>query len=105
MPKFFCTFPPTIANTSQFRKNEHSVTQGLPYDFNSSMQLRYNAYSSNQQPIMVPKVGGIPMEVMGASNWPSGQDYLDINLSYCGETTNLHTSPHSSCIPMVSAMC
>ena len=68
------------------------MTQGLPYDFGSCMQFHYDAFSKeNNFPTILPKNTSIPMEVMGGLLWPSDQDYLDINLSYCGEITVPHS--------------
>ena len=80
------------------------MTQGLPYDFGSCMQFAFDAYSKNNLPTILPKYTSVPMEVMGDYVWPSEQDYLDINLSYCGEITvlqavTLHTPSHcTDCI-------
>ena len=87
--KDFYSFLLNIANVLYFDKNENATTQNLPYDFGSCMHIRFDAYSKNKRPTMVPKDDSIPKEIMGASKWPSDQDYLDINLSYCGKTKNL----------------
>ena len=51
------------------------------------MQLRYDVYSENGLPTIMPKhhVSIIPIAMSGGASWPSKQDYLDLNLYYCGE--------------------
>ena len=63
----------------------NAVTQGLPYDFHSIMQFKHNAGSKNGQSTMIPVNDSIPKEMLGQSNDPSQQDYLDVMLTYCGE--------------------
>ena len=62
-----------------------AVTQGLPYDFGSIMQMKHDAYSKNGLSTMIPLNDSIPKEMLGQSTYPSQQDYLDIKLTYCGE--------------------
>ena len=79
------SYPNILADKVKFKIRTDSVTQGLPYDFHSCMHVRYNAFSKNNLRTIFPKNFSIPLTVMGASVWPSEQDYLDLNLSYCGE--------------------
>ena len=74
-----------IAYEPHFKIAQASTAQGLPYDFNSIMQLSYNAFSKNNLSTILPLAKKVPKEKIGGAKWPSKQDYLDINLSYCGE--------------------
>ena len=49
------------------------------------MQLEHDAHSKNGLSTIIPIDESIPKETMGQATRPSQQDYLDINLSYCGE--------------------
>ena len=62
-----------------------AVTQGLPYDLDSIMQLAHKEYSKNNLSTIIPVNDITPKEMLGQSTEPSQQDYLDINLTYCGE--------------------
>ena len=63
-----------------------SATLDLPYDFGSIMQFSHDAYSRNGLPTIMPKINNrIAKEMSEKASWPSKQDYLDLNLYYCGE--------------------
>ena len=49
------------------------------------MQLAHDEYSKNNLSTIVPVNDSYPKEMLGQSTYPSYQDYLDINLTYCGE--------------------
>ena len=49
------------------------------------MHLKHDAYSKNQMSTMIPLNESIPKGMLGISTDPSQQDYLHINLTYCGE--------------------
>ena len=81
-----------LSHVAQYKKFDiatKSTTQGLPYDFGSVMQLEYTTYSKNGLPTIIPIDESIPRRTLGKGTRPSQQDYLDINLSYCGEITFL----------------
>lgn len=75
-----------IAHQSKFKIYTHTVTQGLPFDIHSMMQYRHNQYSKNDElSTLVPVNDSILKEIMGNASRPNQQDYMDINLTYCGE--------------------
>ena len=78
-----------IAHRSQFKTIKTSTAQGLPYNFASIMHFRHNAYSKNLLSTIIPINESIEKEMLGRRQKPSEQDYLDINLSYCGEKKQL----------------
>ena len=80
----FCQLVHT-ADTFKLQKDSSSTTLGLPYDFSSIMQLSYDVYSKNSLPTILPKNDSVPKEMSGGASCPSSQDYLDLNLYYCGE--------------------
>ena len=59
------------------------------------MQFSHDAYSKNGLPTIMPKNNiSIPIEMLGRASWPSKQDYVDLNLYYCGETIEVkHKTP------------
>ena len=73
-----------IGKQSKFRVWQNGVTQGLPYNFRSIMHMRHDHYSRNKLPTIIPMNESIPKEMLGSTD-PNQQDYLDINLTYCGE--------------------
>ena len=85
-----CFLPNCTADISKLEINNDSTTLGLPYDFESIMQFSHNAYSKNGLPTIMPKNAvSIPIEMSGGASRPSRQDYLDLNLYYCGEMIEL----------------
>ena len=86
----YCSLPNCTADIPKLETNNDSTALGLPYDFGSMMQLRYDVYSKNGLPTIMPKNDdNIPIAMSGGSSWPSKQDYLDLNLYYCGEMIEL----------------
>ena len=73
------------AAVSLFSKRNDSTTQGLPYDFGSCMQFSFDAYSKNNLPTIVSKNFDFVRDTLAGMKLPSEQDYLDINLTYCGK--------------------
>ena len=71
---------------SYFGIKKDSTAQGLPYDFDSCMQFSYDAYSKNKLSTILPKDLSLYWGAPSRANWPSEQDYVDINLTYCGKT-------------------
>ena len=69
----------------KFEIQSRSTPQGLPYDFNSIMHFRHNAFSSNSNnSTVVPHNRTIPLTVLGSSAAATNLDFLHINLLYCG---------------------
>ena len=64
----------------------NGVTQGLPYNFGSIIHVPHNYFSKNKKKLstIIPVNGSIPKTLLGSTD-PNQQDYLDINLTYCGE--------------------
>ena len=74
-----------------------STTQGLPYDFGSIMNFVHYACSKNElSSTIIPVNDSIPKEAIGVASRPSEQDYLDINLTYCGMIKCMHTCTHTN---------
>ena len=79
-----------IGKEDSFKILEKGVTQGLPYNFDSIMQMHHRFYSKNRKKLstIIPVNDSIPKKMLGSSH-PNQQDYLDINLTYCGEIKHL----------------
>ena len=61
-----------------------STTQGLPYDFNSTMHFQHNAFALPDKSTLEPRTLTIPKTDLGCSATGTELDFLHINLLYCG---------------------
>lgn len=69
---------------SQFRALSTQVvsTLGQPYDINSIMHYRYNAFSKNGQPTITSKVRGVETTQIGNRNQMSAIDIKKVKIFY-----------------------
>ena len=84
--ELYTFLPKCTAHTSKFDTRSDSTTLDLPYDYESIMQFSHNAYSKNGLPTIMTPINIMTLKGRsGEASWPSKQDYLDLNLYYCGE--------------------
>ena len=63
----------------------NATSQGLPYDFESIMHFRHDAFShNNYDSTLLAKIQNMSSETLGSSNMGTGLDFLHIRLLYCG---------------------
>ena len=63
------------------------------------MQFKHNQFSKNiKLSTVVPVNDSIPKEIMGNASQPNQQDYLDINLTYCGEPSITVVNSFQFCV-------
>ena len=68
-----------------FHVQESSTAQGLPYDFESVMHFRQNAFSRSLHKLTVlPSKEGLPSSRLGISHTGTNLDFLHVNILYCG---------------------
>ena len=70
----------------KFRVENKTTSQGLPYDFNSIMHFRHNAFSRGHKSTVLPRDHGIPKTSLGTSDTGTDLDFLHLNVLYCGGT-------------------
>ena len=79
-----------------FHVQENSTSQGLPYDFESIMHFRHNAFSnSRQKSTIFPQNLSFPSNRFGISNVGTSLDFLHVNILYCGGKVINHNLPNS----------
>ena len=70
---------------TNFHVEENSTSQGLPYDFESVMHFRHNAFASSSGiSTVLPKNTSLPYSRLGISTNGTSLDFLHINIAYCG---------------------
>ena len=68
-----------------FRVEEKSTSQGLPYDFESIMHYQNNTFSTSLEKLtLLPKNANIPSSRLGISQNGTTLDFLHVNILYCG---------------------
>ena len=68
-----------------FQVQKNSTTQQLPYDFESIMHFRHNAFSKDlRQSTIIAVNSSISPNQLGASKLGTSLDFLHLNILYCG---------------------
>ena len=68
-----------------FRIEEDSTAQGLPYDFETTMHFPHNTLSiSEQLSTIIPQSAHLPASYLGTSQTGTNLDFLHVNILYCG---------------------
>ena len=63
---------------------QHSSTQGLPYDYTSSMHFSHDQFARNTSASVISAFDpGIYPESLGHGDFPTPLDYLHIIFLYC----------------------
>ena len=74
-------------------------TQGVPYDIGSIMHYRFNAFTNNGNPTILPLDTSIDKEQLGQRDGLSDMDLQHVQMLYCGgEHGGLNTYLRMRCI-------
>ena len=68
-----------------FRIQEDSTSQGLPYDLESIMHFKHNKLSVSEGiSTILPQNVYLPSSILGISESGTNLDFLHVNILYCG---------------------
>ena len=77
----------TVDHYVLFALESNSTSQGLPYEYASTMHFRHNEFSRTKtKSTIIPTVAQVPKETLGSALEITYLDFLHINLLYCGGT-------------------
>ena len=73
-----------IGDEGKFSIEDNVISQGLPYDLESSMHFRHNAFARNKSlSTILPLAEEISPDVLGFFEKGTYLDFLHVNFLYC----------------------
>ena len=80
-----CIYNCALGDERMFVLQPDAISQGQPYEFESVMHFRHDAFSyNNDNSTIVPINRQVHLDRLGQSEMGTDLDFLHINLFYCG---------------------